>query len=56
MKRFLLGLSAIVAVFLPLNQNAQAHWVYYRKVYVYRHVYTHHWHHGYWGWHPGRWF
>ena len=58
MKRFLLGLSAIVAVFLPLNQNAQAHWVYYRKVYVYRHVYTHHhyWHHGYGGWHPGRWF
>ena len=56
MKKLLLGLSAVVAVFLQLSQNAQAHWVYYRKVYVYRHVYTHHWHHGYWGWHPGRWF
>jgi hypothetical protein len=54
MKKFILGLSAVVAVLLPLSQNAQAHWVYYRKVYVYRHVYVyhhaywHHWHHGYW--------
>ena len=56
MKTFLLGLSAVVALLLPLSQNAQAHWVYYRKVYVYRHVYVHHrtWHHGYW--HPGYWF
>jgi len=56
MKKFLLGLSAVVAVLLPLSQSAQAHWVYYRKVYVYRHVYVHHqsWHHGYW--HPGYWF
>jgi hypothetical protein len=60
MKTFLLGLSAVVAVLLPLSQNAHAHWVYYRKVYVYRHVYVHHrsWHHGYWyaGFsHPGYW-
>ena len=50
MNKFLLGLSSIVAVFLPLSQNAQAHWVVYRKVYVYRHVYSHYhyWHHGYW--------
>jgi hypothetical protein len=50
MKKFLLGLSAVVAVLLPLSQNAQAHWVYYRKVYVYRHIYVHHhsWHHCYW--------
>ena len=56
MKTFLLGLTAVVAVLLPLSQNAQAHWVYYRKVYVYRHVYVHHryWHHGYW--HPGYWY
>jgi hypothetical protein len=56
MKKFLLGLSAVVAVLLPLSQNAQAHWVYYRKVYVYHHVYVHHrtWHHDYW--HPGYWF
>jgi hypothetical protein len=55
MKKILLGLSAVVAVFLPLSQNAQAHWV------VYHHVYWHHhyWHHGYWYggvWHPGYWF
>ena len=61
MKNILLGLSAVVAVLLPLSQNAQAHWVYYRKVYVYRHVYVHHryWHHGYWSagfWYPGYWF
>jgi hypothetical protein len=61
MKKFLLGLSAVVAVLLPLSQNAQAHWVYYRKVYVYHHVYSNHrcWHHGYWyagSWHPGCWF
>ena len=31
MKKFILGLSAFVAVLLPLSQNAQAHWVYYRK-------------------------
>jgi len=47
MKKFLLGLIAVAAVFLPLSQNAQAHWVHY--VYVYHHVYWHHhyWHHGY---------
>jgi hypothetical protein len=61
MKTFLLALSAVVAVLLPLSQNAQAHWVYYRKVYVYRHVYVHHryWHHGYWyaGFsYPGYWY
>ena len=60
MKNILLGLSAVVAVLLPLSQNAQAHWVYYRKVYVYRHVYVHHrsWHPGYWYagfWYPGYW-
>jgi hypothetical protein len=58
MKKFLLGLSAVVAVLLPLSQTAQAHWVYYKKVYVYRHVYVHHhsWHPGYWYagfWHAG---
>jgi len=44
MKKFLLSLSAVVAVLLPLSQNAQAHWV------VYHHVYWHYhyWHHGYW--------
>jgi hypothetical protein len=46
MKKFLLGLVAVAAVFLPLSQNAQAHWVH---VYVYHHVYwhNHYWHHGY---------
>jgi hypothetical protein len=58
MKKFLLGLSAVAALLLPLSQNAQAHLV---KVYVYRHVYVHHrsWHPGYWYagfWHPGYWF
>ena len=61
MKKFLLGLSAVVALLLPLSENAQAHWVYYRKVYVYRHVYSHHrsWDPGYWYagfWHTGFWF
>jgi hypothetical protein len=36
MKKFLLGLIAVAAVFLPLSQNAQAHWV--RD--VYHHVYV----------------
>jgi hypothetical protein len=27
MKKFLLGLSAVVAILLPLSQNPQAHWV-----------------------------
>jgi hypothetical protein len=40
MKKFLLGLITVAAVFLPLSQNAQAHWVHY--VYVYHHVYWHH--------------
>ena len=50
MRKFLLGLIAVAAVFLPLSQNAPAHWVYYRKIYVYHHVYANHgcWHHGYW--------
>jgi hypothetical protein len=61
MKRFLSGLSAVGAFLSPLSQSAQAHWVVYRKVYVYHHVYSHHryWHHGYWSggcWHPGWWF
>jgi hypothetical protein len=59
MKKFLLGLIAVAAVLLPLGQNAQAHWVVYRKVYVYHHVYHRCWHHGYWSggfWHPGCWF
>jgi hypothetical protein len=34
MKKFILDLSAVAALLLPLSQNAQAHWVYYRKVYV----------------------
>src|SRR5580704_1024211 len=41
MKGFLLGLSAVAAVLLPLSQNAQAHWVVCRKVYVYHHLYSH---------------
>ena len=59
MKKIQLALIAVAAVFLPLSQNAQAHWVVYRKVYVYHHVYSRHWHHGYWYdgyWHPGFWF
>jgi hypothetical protein len=50
MKKFLLGLSAVVALLLPLSQNAQARLLYVRKIYVYRHVYPIHrcWHHGYW--------
>jgi hypothetical protein len=50
MKTSLLALSSVAAFLLPLSQNAQAHWVYYRKVYVYHHVYSNHryWHHGYW--------
>jgi hypothetical protein len=60
MKKFLLSLIAFAAVFFPPSQNAQAHWVVYRHVYVYHHVYWHHhyWHHGYWSggyWHPGYW-
>jgi hypothetical protein len=60
MKKILLSLIAVAAVFLPLNQNAQANWVVYRHVYVYHHVYWQHryWHHGYWlagYWHPGFW-
>jgi hypothetical protein len=61
MKKILLGLSAVLALLLPLSQNAQAHWVVYRHIYVYHHVYSNHrsWHHGYWDagiWHPGWWF
>ena len=33
MKTFLLRLSPVVAVLLPLTQNAQAHWVYYQTEY-----------------------
>jgi hypothetical protein len=33
MKKFLLGLSPVVPVLLPLSQNAQAHWVYYQTEY-----------------------
>jgi hypothetical protein len=58
MKRLLLGLMAIAAFFLPLSQNVQAHWVVYRHIYVYHHVYWHHrsWQHGHWyagPWHSG---
>jgi len=47
------------SVLLPPSQNAQAHWVVYRHIYVYHHIYWHHhyWHHGYWSggyWRPGR--
>jgi hypothetical protein len=59
MKKSLLGLIAVAAVLLPLGQSAQAHWVVYRKVYVYHHGYHRCWHHGYWVggfWHPGCWF
>ena len=61
MKKFLLGLIAVAAVLLPLSQNAQAHWVYYRHYYHgYHYAYWHHryWHHGYWyagSWYPGYW-
>ena len=56
MKKFLLGLIAVAAVLLPLSQNAQAHWGYYRHYYGYHHAYWSHcyWHHGYWyAGHPG---
>jgi hypothetical protein len=33
MKKFLLGLSPVVAVLLLLTQNAQTHWVYYQTEY-----------------------
>jgi hypothetical protein len=33
MKKFLLGLSAVVAFLLPLSEHAQAHWVYYYRYY-----------------------
>ena len=61
MKRFLLGLLAVAALLLPLNQIAQAHWGYYHRSYGYHHAYWHHryWHHGYsYGgyWHPGYWY
>jgi hypothetical protein len=61
MKKFFLGLCAVLALLLPLSQNAQAHLLYVRKVYVYRHVYPVHreWHPGHWYagfWHPGYWF
>lgn len=53
MRKFLLSLVAVAAVFLPMSQKAQAHWVYYH------HYHGHHfWHHGYWYagyWHPGYW-
>jgi hypothetical protein len=59
MKKFLLGLIAVAAVLLPLGQNAQAHWGYYRHC-GYRHAYWHRaWHGGYWYggfWHPGYWY
>ena len=32
MKNILLSLSAVVAVLLPLSQNAQAHWVYFHRL------------------------
>jgi len=53
MRKFLLGLAAVAAVFLPMSQSAQAHWVYYHHYYG-----RHFWHHGYWYagcWHPGYW-
>ena len=62
MRKFLLGLIAVAAVFLPLSQNAQAHWRYYHRYYYgYHHAYWNHryWHHGYWYagyWHPGYWY
>ena len=61
MKKFLLGLIAVAAVYLPLSQNAQAHWGYYHHYYGYHHAYWHqrYWHHGYWysgSWHPGYWY
>jgi len=62
MRKFLLGLIAVAAVFLPLSQNAQAQWRYYHRYYYgYHHAYWHHryWHHGYWYagyWHPGYWY
>ena len=57
MKKILLGLLAVGAVFLPLTQNAEAHGGYYR----YHRAAWHHryWRHGYWYggyWHPGYWY
>ena len=62
MRKFLLGLIAVVAVLLPMSQKAQAHWGYYHHYYGgYRHAYWHHryWHRGYWYggfWRPGYWY
>jgi hypothetical protein len=61
MKRFLLGLFAVMVVLLSFNQNAQAHWGYYHRSYGYGHANWHHrhWHNRYWYggyWHPGYWY
>jgi hypothetical protein len=61
MKKLFLSVIAVAAVFLTPGQKANAHWVVYRRVYVYHHVYSHrhYWHHGYWSggyWHPGYWY
>jgi hypothetical protein len=66
MKKFLLGLIAVVAVLLPMSQKAEAH-VYYHHYWGgyhhywggYHYAYGHrYWHHGYWYggiWYPPYW-
>jgi hypothetical protein len=60
MKKFLLGLTAVAAILLPMSQNAQAHWVHGYHYYGHPYGYAHHgyWHGGYWHggfWHAGYW-
>jgi hypothetical protein len=60
MRKFLLGLLAVLAILLPMSQSAQARWVYYHRYYPYHHIYLHrhYWHPGYWYagfWYPGYW-
>jgi hypothetical protein len=60
MRKFLLGLLAVLAMLLPMSQSAQARWVYYHRYYPYHHIYVHrhYWHPGYWYagfWYPGYW-
>jgi hypothetical protein len=57
MKKFLLGLVAVLAMLLPMSQSAQAHWAYYHHYCGYHRVCaSRHWHHGYYYggyWYPG---
>jgi hypothetical protein len=49
MRKFLLGLVAVLAMLLPISQRAQARWAYYHHYWGYQHVCVqgHGWHDGY---------